>query len=106
MGHGEFLNGIRVLEAADGQGYPKLFAYDPEKSACLLERLGKPLKELNYPIYQQMEMICSALEKSWQVPVCSTALPNGDDSIAWFREFISSALNRTGTNRGRNVKNS
>lgn len=88
MGHGEFLKGINALKVADGQGYAKLFAYDTKRRACLLERLGKPLKELHYSISEQMAIICRALEKSWEIPVCNTTFPNGDDSITWFREFI------------------
>ncbi|MBS4220980.1 nucleoside hydrolase [Bacillus sp. FJAT-49711] len=87
--HGEFLNGINVLKAADGQGYPMLINYDTKNYACLLERLGMPLKELNYSVDQQIEIICTTLEKTWRVPINNAKFPNGTDSIEWFRSFIS-----------------
>lgn len=85
---GDFLSGITVLKLADGQGYAKLYAYDAERMACLLERLGKPISELNYPIREQLRIICSTLEKSWGVPAADAGLSSGEDSVLWFREFI------------------
>ena len=40
---GEFSRGITILKLADGQVYPKLYAYDMKRKACLQERLGKPI---------------------------------------------------------------
>ena len=39
----EYLYGIRALQIAGGNGYAKLFAFDKEKRACLIEKLGEPL---------------------------------------------------------------
>ncbi len=36
---GEFSRGIKALELVNGQGYAKLYDYDLDKKACLLERL-------------------------------------------------------------------
>lgn len=88
MGHGDFMNSIYVLQAAQGRGYPKLYACDAEKRACLLERLGKPLSDLDLPVDRQLEIICETLTKTWQLPVSGLTLKNGDDSIVWFRNFI------------------
>ncbi|OUP62146.1 hypothetical protein B5F13_14105 [Drancourtella sp. An177] len=33
-------------------------------------------------------MICSALEKVWEIPVTDADLPEGEDSVSWFREFL------------------
>ncbi len=85
---GEFRNGIAVLEQADGQGYAKLFAYDLEKRACLLERLGKPVNQLGCPVDEQLRIICSALQASWKKSAGNTGLPSGIDSVVWFRKFI------------------
>ncbi len=93
LGHAAFSPAIRALKTANGQGYAKLFAYDREKKACLLERLGKPLKDLKYPVYEQIGIICETLQKSWQVPVQGAVLPDGDACIAWFRDFIETAWN-------------
>lgn len=73
---------------ADGQGYAKLYAYDPQRKACLMERLGKPINQLGYSVEKQLEIICSALKKAWRIPVANAELPNGVESVAWFRDFI------------------
>lgn len=89
MEHGEFLSGINVLKAAGGHGYPILIHYDTKNYACLLERLGMPLKKLNDSVDQQIKIICTALEKTWQIPINSTKFIIGADPIEWFRSFIS-----------------
>lgn len=85
---GEFSNSITALNTVNGKGYVKLIAYDIAKKACLLERLGNPICTLSYSIKDQLRLICSVLQKTWEVPVKNAALPTGADSIAWFREFI------------------
>lgn len=85
---GEFERGITVFKMADGHGYAKLYAYDPERKACLIERLGKPVNQLGCPVFEQLRMICSALQKGWEIPVTTTGLPSGKESVAWFRTFI------------------
>lgn len=87
---GEFPNSMTVLEMVGGHGYAKLYAYDLERKACLLERLGKPVNQLGYTVYEQLWIICSALQKAWKIPVTTTGnkFPSGTESIAWFREFI------------------
>lgn len=88
---GHFEHGINVLEMADGHGYAKLYAYDLERRACLLERLGKPVSRMGYPVRQQLEIICATLQKAWEIPAGGRALTSGEESIAWFRRFIGEA---------------
>lgn len=88
---GEFLNSIAALKTANGQGYVKLYAYDLKKKACLLERLGKPVDQLGYTVYEQLRIICYTLQQSWKIPAVNTGFPSGYESIAWFREFIGEA---------------
>lgn len=85
---GEFSNSIETLKMVDGHGYAKLYAYDLERKACLLERLGKPLNQLNYSVFEQIHIVCDALQKSWKIPVINTMLPRGMESVVWFRNFI------------------
>lgn len=85
---GEFSRGIHVLKMADGHGFPKLYAYDLKRKACLLERLGKPIQQPGSSVRRQLEMICSALEKIWKIPVTDADLPDGEDSVLWFRKFL------------------
>lgn len=95
-GHADFSNAVQALKIANGSGYVRLFAFDSDKKACLLERLGKPLKELDYSTYQQLDIICATLKKSW-IQIQDAKLQKGEEIISWFREFIEStwiSLNR------------
>lgn len=85
---GEFQRSIAALKMVDGHGYAKLYAYDPERKACLLERLGKPINQMGYSVFEQLRIICAALQKTWEIPATNTGFPSGEESIAWFREFI------------------
>lgn len=85
---GEFADSIAVLEMADGHGYAKLYAYDLERKACLLERLGKPVNVLGYSVFEQLRLICCALQKAWKIPAVNTGFSGGRESVAWFRQFI------------------
>ncbi len=85
---GEFSNSIDTLKIADGNGCAKLYAYDLERKACLLERLGKPINQLKYSVYEQLQIICSTLQKVWETPFVNDRLPSGKDSVVWFRQFI------------------
>ncbi len=80
-----------ALRLAQGRGYASLYAYGPEHRSYLLERLGKPLKALDYPAGKQLEVLCQTLKESWTVPMdeAKSALCDGRESIRWFRDFIS-----------------
>lgn len=84
----EYLNELRTLRLADGEGYVRLHAFDAERRASLLERLGSRLKTLDLPVERQMEIICDALVRSWKIPARDAGLTNGADGIGWFVSFI------------------
>ena len=77
------------MEKAGGQGYAKLYAYDTKRKACLLERLGKPIDQLGLSVKGQLEILCAALEKTWALPTGGAGLLPGEESIAWFREYLA-----------------
>ncbi len=85
---GEFQNSVAALEMVNGHGYAKLFSYDMEKKVCLLERLGKPINQLDYSVAEQLQIICSVLQKTWLIPTKNTDFPKGNESVSWFRNFI------------------
>ena len=91
---GEFVNSIAALKLAGGHGYARLYQFDMEKKACLLERLGKPINQLGYRVDEQIRIICSVLEETWKIPAGHTGLPGGRESVAWFRTFIGEAWER------------
>lgn len=88
VGESNFLQAVNTLSSSGEDGYVKLFAYDEEQRACLLERLGKPLKDFQYSVNEQLEIICNVLKKAWCIPVNSFKRIDGDGSIAWFRQFL------------------
>lgn len=86
---GDFTRGVTALEKAGGQGYAKLYAYDTKRKACLLERLGKPIDQLGLSVKGQLEILCAALEKTWALPTGGAGLLPGEESIAWFQEYLA-----------------
>lgn len=94
---GDFNNAVAALKIANGRGYPRLYAYDLSKKACLIERLGKPINRLGYSTYEQLRIICDALQKVWAMPVTGDIPLTDVNSIEWFRAFIGKSwqeLNR------------
>lgn len=89
---GEFLQEIAALKMVDGEGYAKLYAYDLKRKVCLLERLGKPINQLEYSVNEQLQIICGALQKVWKFSVENVELVIGDTT--WFKEFIEEAYER------------
>jgi len=87
MGVTPFCHQTAALRAADGRGYVRLLACDNENRACLLETLGRPLRDSGYAPEQQMNIICQALRESWASPY-RPGLQSGHDILRWFRAFI------------------
>lgn len=93
---GEFAREIAALKMADGTGYAKLHAYDLKRKACLLERLGKPINQLEYSVKEQLEIICNTLKKAWEISAAGAELSNGKESVEWFRAFIGEMWEKLG----------
>ena len=89
MSEDEYMNEIRLLRIADGQGYIRIHKVNSGLRAALQERLGERLKDKNYAIEKQIEILCSALVQTWKTPVEKPNLPDGAECIAWFRGFIA-----------------
>jgi streptomycin 6-kinase len=89
-------NEITVLRLADGVGCVRSLRHDQARSALLLERLGRSLHELAFPIPRQHEILCSTASRVWRrAPDCG--LPTGADKARWLVEFITATwedLNR------------
>lgn len=92
----EYLYGIRVLELANGNGYPKLYAFDLSRRACLLEKLGQPMRSLPLTAEMQMKRICAALPKTWSIRTDGEKLRSGAESLDWFESFIPQAWAQLG----------
>lgn len=88
IGETEFENEIKALELADGNGYVQLLQYDLSCGAALLEQLGKPLKSLNLPVDNQIEIICNTLRKSWIEIPNGTNLQDGKEICSFFSNLF------------------
>ena len=81
-------NEIVVLQLADGEACPRLFKHDEERGALLMERLGRPMSELQIPVLRRHELLCSAAARLWRpAPDCS--LPTGAEKGRWLIDFIT-----------------
>ncbi len=69
-----FVNEVRALRLADGNGYARLLKYDLKRRAMLLERLGTPLSQAGLPAAEQIRIICRVLRRAW-IPQPETAAP-------------------------------
>ncbi len=88
IGNAEFSRGIDSLKFANGNGYARLYKYDLEKKALLMEALGKTLGSFDYSVNEKIKIICNALTKSWNIDVKNSTLPTGEDCTVWYKEFI------------------
>jgi len=77
-----------ILRAADGRGYARLYHHNPAKRAMVLERLGPPIWQQDWPQDRQMALYCEALREAWKVPFDPQGLPDGVRKAAWLGAFI------------------
>ena len=56
---------FRVLRAANGRGYARVFRADHTREAMLLERLGSQLAETDLSADEQISVICASLAAAW-----------------------------------------
>lgn len=80
-----------TLARAQGRGYAKLLAYDPDRSALLLEGLGPSLETLNYPPERILVIMCDVLTEAWQVPRATEPVSPDPDKATALARFISEA---------------
>ena len=86
----------RMLEAAGGEGYVRLFRFDPETNAMLLERLGVQLHQLGFPMERQIEIICALLRRAWRTPPPGLELVTGAQKAAGMAAYIETVWNKLG----------
>ena len=80
-------NEATVLRLAAGDGCPALYDYDAERRALLMERLGRPMYELNLPLARRLELLCATTMLVWR-PALDRGLPTGADKARWLTDFI------------------
>jgi streptomycin 6-kinase len=82
------VNEITVLRLIDGDGCPRLLRADPARGALLLERLGRSLDQLGFPVRRRHEILCSTASRVWR-PAAGCGLPTGAGKGRWLIDFIT-----------------
>lgn len=60
---------VRVMAAADGDGYARVLRWDPDRGAVLLERLGRDLSTESALLSDQARVLVPLLQDAWRVPL-------------------------------------
>ena len=85
----DFQKELAALELANGNGYVKLLIKDQALGYAILEKLGKPLSDFDYPIKEQIKIISTTLVKSWKkIDKPTQGLIYGTEILDWFQNFI------------------
>lgn len=84
---------ITALRLAAGRGCVGLLRDDPERGALLLERLGRPLFDLQVPIVRRHEILCDTAAKLWR-PAPGCGLPTGTDRARQLATFVTESWER------------
>jgi streptomycin 6-kinase len=77
-----------VLRLVAGEGCPLLLREDVQRGALLLERLGRPLHELQLSAERRHRILVSAAACIWR-PAPDSGLPTGADKARSLAEFIT-----------------
>lgn len=86
---------ITVLRLAGGHGCARLLRADAARGALLLERLGRSLHQLTFPIKRRHEVLCSAAARIWR-PAAGCGLPTGADKGRWLSGFVTATWEELG----------
>ena len=94
-GFAQFRQELDALRLAAGEPYVELICHDDQRQAVLLERLGRPLGALGWPIDEQITAMARLLMAGWR-PVISERLARGDAKAAWLAQAIATDWDELG----------
>jgi streptomycin 6-kinase len=77
-----------VLRAAGGRGYARLYHHNRADRAMVVERLGPPMWQQNWPQHQQLPLYCAAVQEAWKVNFDPRGLIDGAGKATWLEDFI------------------
>jgi len=80
-------NEITALRLIDGKGCVRLLRHDSERSALLLERLGRPMSELGLPLDERLSILSSLGAQLWR-RAPDEQLPTGADKGRYLVDYI------------------
>jgi streptomycin 6-kinase len=86
---------ITALRLVDGDGCARLFRSDIDRSAMLLERLGRNMFRVGLPFEQRLEILCATVMRVWR-PASDAGLPTGAEKGRWLIDFITEMWEETG----------
>lgn len=88
---------IDTLDRAAGHGYALLYASDPANRALLMEALGPSLDQIGLSPEEQIDHLCAALQRAWDVPRApgQTVSPDEEKAFALGR-YVDAAWHRLG----------
>jgi streptomycin 6-kinase len=92
-GSADLAQEARVYTLADGRGYARLLAYDADRNAVLLERLGETLAQTEHSTDAQMRIICATLATAWLPLDGPSGLMTGAAKTQWLADFIVARWN-------------
>ena len=91
-----FEDEIRTLMAADGRGYVRVLRHDAPRRVMLQERLGPQLAQLHLPIPDQIEVICTTLQRAWIAVPDDRQLLTGSQKARDLGKFIAATWEELG----------
>lgn len=91
----EFRQELRALQLAHGDPYARLIRFDEERRSLLLERLGRQMAELGWPVDRQLAAITEIVVRGWR-PVNGDGLAGGATKARRLADYIPLAWERLG----------
>ena len=88
-------NEITVLKLTAGDGCVRLLRDDEARGALLLERLGRSLDQLAFPVGARHEILCAAAVRVWRTAP-GAGLPTGADKGRWLAGYITATWEELG----------
>jgi streptomycin 6-kinase len=90
-----FTQELRTLQLAQGDPYAGLIRFDEERRSLLLERLGRQMAELGWPVDRQLAAITETVARGWR-PVNGDGLADGATKARWLADYIPRAWESLG----------
>ncbi len=86
----DFANQVRTIVAAEGHGYVRLYAYNLDHNAALMEPLGPTLVTVSPSVERSVDVLASMLRETWLVPAsAATAVAAGNDKASQLIRLIT-----------------
>jgi streptomycin 6-kinase len=87
---------LDTLLAGHGRAYAAVYACDKAREAILLERLGRQLYELGWPVDAQIAAICATLRAAWMPLPQGVHFMTGAEKAKSLSAFIEAAWQELG----------